>query len=285
MRIDFDITRAVAARHSVRTFDRKNPPSDETCQALTAFAHSAGNPFGIKDARIGLVRKAGLSGQKLGTYGVTRGAATFLGLGVPDREEAYIAGAYQMEATVLYATSLGIGTVWLGGTFTRNAFSAAFGFKRRLALPAIVALGYPAGTRLLERMMKSLAKSNTRKPWEELFFDNRIGYSLTKDAAGPYAQALENMRLAPSSLNGQPWRALRIGRHFHFYADFNDGITGQDRKMKYLDMGIALCHFHLTLLQQGVGGRFVNRNPGITVPDGYHYAMSWDWNDPTTPED
>jgi len=283
MLIDFDVNETIRKRCSVRTYDRKRTPDDGICRSVIDFALKTGNPFGVEGIRIGFVRKDGLSsGQKLGTYGVTRGAVAFLGLGVPDNLDAYAAAGYVFETAVLYATSLGLGTVWLGGTFTRSAFASAFGFNDELTLPAIAPIGYAAPRRMLERAMRSIAKSDSRKPWDRLFFDNRIGTPLPKTEAGPYADALSNVRLAPSSLNGQPWRILKIGDHFHFYADFNDALTGLDRKLKYIDMGIAICHFRITLEQAGIDGIIDKSDPGASAPADYHYIASW--HRATTPD-
>lgn len=275
MTIDFDVTAAISRRRSVRTFAPGLSPDADTCRRIMDFANASDNPFGVKGVRMALIRKDDLQGRKPGTYGVIRGATTYIGLGVPDNIEAYVAGGYQMEAVILYATSLGLGTVWLGGTLTRSAFARAFGFDDSLALPAISPIGHPAPKRLLERAMRSIARSDSRKPWGRIFFDRQAGVPLTETEAGAYAEALRNTRLAPSSLNAQPWRLIKIDDQFHFYADFSDSLKGLDRMLKYIDMGIALCHFSLCLGQSGIAGEFYKCDAPCTVPAGYHYVMSW----------
>lgn len=276
MTIDFDVNEAIRLRHSVRTYNSKRHLADDTWRRIMEFASKIDNPFGTDGIRIGFTRKSALSGQKLGTYGVTRGAVNFVGLGLSsDNIEVYLAGGYQFESLVLYATSLGLGTVWLGGTLTRSAFSSAFGFRGDITLPVISPVGYPAPRRLMERAMRAIAKSDARKPWDNLFFQDRIGRPLPEQDAAPYASALANVRLAPSSLNSQPWRIIKVGEHFHFYAEFSDSISTLERRFKYIEIGIAVCHFNLTLLQSGISGLVCVRDPGIGVPSGYHYAASW----------
>ncbi len=275
MKIDFDVTAAIRSRHSVRTYDPDLAPDEATCRKIMAFDSDVGNPFGVEGVSISLIRGDRLSDLKLGTYGVIRGASAFLGLTVPDNDEALIAGAYQMEAAILYATSLGLGTVWLGGTLRRQAFAKAFGLADGLILPAISPIGYPAPRRLLERVMRSAARSDSRKPWEKMFFSCCAGVPLTQSDAGPFAEALGNTRLAPSSLNAQPWRLIKDGERFHFYAQYSDSLSAFDRKLKHIDMGIALCHFSLTLDQAGIYGDFCKCDALPPTPAGYHYITSW----------
>lgn len=45
---------------------------------------------------------------------------------------------------MLYAQSLGIGTVWIGGTMDRAAFEATMELGENEVMPCVSPLGYPA---------------------------------------------------------------------------------------------------------------------------------------------
>ena len=80
---------------------------------------------------------------------------------------------YGMEKNILFVTALGLGTCWLGGTLKRAGFARKIGLSADEFMPAITPVGYPADKRsLTDRAFRFMAKSDKRKPWEELFFDN-----------------------------------------------------------------------------------------------------------------
>ena len=81
-----------------------------------------------------------------------------------------------------------------------------------------------------------------------------------------YLGTLENVKLAPSAMNKQQWRVIKQSNRFHFYID-------QDRFVKYIDLGIALCHFHLIVLEKGLTGDFKIFNPNLETKN--HYIISW----------
>ncbi|WP_083248367.1 nitroreductase family protein [Desulfuribacillus stibiiarsenatis] len=65
---------------------------------------------------------------------------------------------YTLEQLILYATSKGLGTCWLGGTFTKSSFERMVQLKEHEILPIITPVGYPAENKsLIERMMRYLA--------------------------------------------------------------------------------------------------------------------------------
>lgn len=67
-------------------------------------------------------------------------------------------------------------------------------------------------------------------------------------------------------MNKQPWRVIKQGDMFHFYID-------QDSSVKYIDLGIVICHFHLTVLEKGLTGNFEITNPNLETKN--HYVISW----------
>ena len=49
-----------------------------------------------------------------------------------------------MEKAILYATGLGLGSCWLGGTFRRSRFAERISARSDEIVPAVASLGYPA---------------------------------------------------------------------------------------------------------------------------------------------
>ena len=297
----------IARRYSCRTYQER-PIEERDRHRLTAFMESRRvGPLG-SEARFGLIaaepddRRAL---RRLGTYGFIKGATGFVVGAVhrgPKDLEDY---GYLLEEVILYATALGLGTCWLGGTFTRSTFVRRFGgLEGGETMPAVVATGYPADDGA-ERI-RQREEGDRRMPAAELFFDGRWGepLELGKAAAGgqaepgsvpgaggyarapdldPYARALEAVRMGPSATNKQPWRIVRGGSDWHFYLRRTKGYGKGSLAFKALriadlqrvDMGIALCHFELVAREAGLDGRWVADDPGLAVPDGVEYTATW----------
>ena len=77
------------------------------------------------------------------------------------------------------------------------------------------------------------------------------------------------LRLAPSALNKQPWRVLKEDNNIHFYLTNLKGLTK-------IDIGIALCHFHLSAIENNINGEFVSLNSIKDKQDkNFTYITSW----------
>lgn len=212
----FSIQEAVTKRYSVRTYDSKTVEK-ETREKIYDFAKMQKNPLGPKIKIQFIEKKTGANGEKLGTYGIIKGAELYLGVTVPNETYAPEALGYEFEELVLYATSLGLGTCWLGGTFNRSAFAAAMKIGEGEIFPILSPLGYPAQKKsLTEQIMRISTKADARLPWKDLFFKDKFGSILTEEDAGKYRFPLEMLRLAPSAVNKQPWRVVFSDGKVHF---------------------------------------------------------------------
>ena len=220
----------------------------------------------------------------LGTYGFIRGANAFIiGAGKPEGKWLEDFG-YLMETIILYLTSLGLGTCWLGGSFTRSAFARRISLKDDEHIPTVTALGEIAGGDSSRRgLIRRFAKGERRLPWEKLFFDQDFDHPMSESEAGSDNLALEMVRLAPSASNKQPWRVVRDGKNFHFYLQRTPGYRESMLKrvlgifdLQRVDMGIALCHFGLSMKELGDQGDWVVKEPTIKKPDELmEYTASW----------
>ena len=169
--------------------------------------------------------------KSLGTYGVIKGASLFIAGAVTRGARAMEDFGFGMERNILFATTLGLGTCWLGGTLNRAGFARKIGLAPEELMPAISPVGYSAEKRsLTDRAFRFMAKSDKRKPWEDLFFDDRPGNPLVKENAGACGQALESVRIGPSASNRQPWRIIREGASCHFFLAAHAGLRQDVRR-------------------------------------------------------
>ena len=233
------------------------------------------NPFGPKIRVQYIERKSAANGEKLGTYGVIRGTDSFLGVTVKDGEFALEALGYDFEQLVLYAASIGLGTCWLGGTFNRSAFAAAMEIEEGELFPILSPIGYPADNKsLIERIMRGTTGADKRQDWSKLFFCGSFENPITQQQSCEYAFPLEMLRLAPSAVNVQPWRVVLKEDCVHFLKKHSAApLGGMD--MQRIDLGIAICHFHLAVQEMGIEGGFEYIEPDFAVPSDLKYVITW----------
>lgn len=273
---EFPVEKTVRARRSVRTYEER-PLSKEDKEKITSCIAALSNPFSVK-VSIGLLeKKSAANGEKLGTYGVIKGAGDYLGAAVTEGELSLEALGYSFEKLILYAAALGLGTCWLGGTFNRSGFSEAMGIKENERFPAISPIGYPLDKkRITDTLSRWIAKADKRKGWEELFYQDDFSHPLTETEAGDYAFPLEMLRLAPSAVNKQPWRVVKEKNNLHFYKTKAAEDTKTKIDIQRVDVGIATCHFHLAALEKNLPGEFKKlTKPGVQSPEQLQYVYSW----------
>ncbi len=216
--------------------------------------------------------------KKLGTYGTIQGAQDFIVGAVENSEYDREHFAYVLESIILAATDLGLGTVWLGGTFNRSLFSAKIKRKESEVVPAITPIGYPAARTPKEVTIRSYAKADKRFPWEKLFFEGDFSSPLIQEKDKNYSTLLENVRLGPSAGNFQPWRIVKEPNedNFHFYVLYTDDKMGKIYNVfRRLDIGIAVSHFNHTAQELGILGKWEFNDPEIIKREGLQFITSW----------
>lgn len=233
-----EVLQLCRSRRSVRSFDSR-ALSDAHSQALSQFMQSVENPFGVP-----LRFKWLHGGQTQLPCPVVSGCELYVGGAVQRQQGFELAYGYSFERLVLFAQSLGIGTVWIGGTFTRDAFQQQMGLAEGELMPCATPMGYAAEKMSLkETLMRKAISADSRLAEEELFFSGSFSAPLDMAAAGSLADVLQAVRLAPSAVNRQPWRLLVCGDAVHFYRTGKAHVSEAAGDMQLIDMGIALCHF------------------------------------------
>lgn len=263
------ITDQIMKRRSVRTFDGQELQQDDKTKLLS-FAETIENPFGIP------VRFKFLQAKEHGlSCPVVSGTELYVGGKIKRMTNANVAFGYSFEMLVLYAQSLGIGTVWLGGTMNRAAYEQAMELAADEIMPCASPLGYPAKKMSLrEGTMRKAIKADERLPFEELFYDGDFKTPLTKERAGAFLQPLEMVRLSPSAVNKQPWRVVVVDNAAHFFLKRSKGMGhGADIDIQKVDIGIALCHFALTAEENGLSIQFTQVDSiSVSEPDVEYIA-------------
>ena len=274
-RLPINVKEVIKRRISNRTYEERSL-TEEDKKKLLEFNSTLTNPFGVEVKVQYISKEKGADDVQLGTYGTIKGAKDFLAITVKDQPYAMEAIGYQFENLVLYATDIGIGTVWLAGTFKRKDFINAIEIGEDDLFPCICPLGYPAQKQsFLEKITKASLGSKKRKDWDKLFFLDDFTKALTKADAGIYEDALEMLRLAPSATNSQPWAVVKEGNKFHFFCNYKNTLNDDVKKIKHIDIGIALSHFHQTAMSKGLNGNLQIEDIGFSIPDNMHYVLSY----------
>ena len=263
-----DLMEIIKGRKSVRTFNGEQL-SDVHRKLLEEYVEGITNPFDIPVKFVFLdAKEQGLSSP------VLSGEQLYAAGKVEKKPYADVAFGYAFEKLVLYAWSLGIGTVWIGGTMKREDFEKAAGLKSGEMMPCVSPLGYPADKRSLKEIMmrKGIGADNRISP-DKLFFNEKWGSPITP--SGDMTDIFEMVRLAPSAVNKQPWRIIFKDGTYHFYEKKDKGyVNDSTGDLQKIDVGIALCHFTLGLENLGKQYGISLSDPGIGIPGDAEYIAS-----------
>lgn len=282
------ITEIIRKRYSCRTYIRRPVEKDLKDQLEQFLTDSPAGPFG-SCPRFELITatdedRDALKG--LGTYGFIKDPAGFIVGAIRQSPKNLEDFGYLMERNILYATDLGLGTCWLGGSFTRSTFAKKIGTGEDETLPAVAAIGYMAPKmRMVEKAIRWGAGAEDRKPWKALFFKNGFDRYLSAEDIGKWADPLEMVRIAPSASNRQPWRIVYESAtgQFHVYLQRTKRYQTRNKMMfgmadlQRVDMGIAMCHFETTCKDSGLSGKWGFHEPDIgNLPESIEYVVSWE---------
>ncbi len=261
----------IKKRRSVRTYDEKTV-SEEAMKELLTLAENIENPYGLPVSfKLLSAKKDNLSCP------VVVGTDLYIGGRIKNEKYCNEAFGFSFELMILYALSLDLGTVWLGGTMNREEYEKAMNLKEDELMPCASALGYFTDKMSVrEVLMRKAIKANERNAFEALFFYGDFNTALTKEKAGKLLTPLEMVRLAPSAVNKQPWRVVVCENKAHFYLVRNKEVTqGKALDMQKIDMGIALCHFAVASKETGLDISFEINEPNIEKPKGAEYIATY----------
>ena len=268
-------------RKSVRSYDGTGLKQEEL-ETLKKCMSEIANPFGIP------VRFVLLDAEKHGLSSpVLTGEKYYVAGIVPKVPNAEVAYGYSFEKLILFATSLGIGTVWIGGTMPREKFEQAAGLSEGEMMPCITPIGYPAKKRSFkETMMRKTIRADSRMLSKKFVFDEVPDWPLEYEQKTQIGDLIEMVRWAPSAVNRQPWRIIVKDNLYHFYEKKERGFVKEATgDLQKIDVGIALCHFVAGLNERGIWPEIVIDDPKIKIPEDMEYIASVKALFPKKPDD
>jgi nitroreductase len=136
------------------------------------------------------------------------------------------------EQLMLYLTTKGFGTCWLGGASAKS--------KTNFELPYIITIAFGIAENGFREDITNIKRKNL----------NEIAKGEIKSEA--MKEIMETIRIAPSAMNLQPWRLVVEGDYIHiFKAQPNIIIRNFVTKVQYIDIGIATAHIFIAIENQG----------------------------------
>lgn len=145
-----------------------------------------------------------------------------------DREGALENVGFMFQQLDLYIQSLGMGACWLGMGRMNKRTMPETAADDGLKFAMLIAFGYP--------------KEEARRSGTSEFKRKALGEISDREDA-----RLEPARLAPSSVNSQPWYFAHDGETIHAHC-IRRGVFGAKAlgDMNRIDMGIALAHMYVS---------------------------------------
>lgn len=164
------------------------------------------------------------------SYGMFKNVHGFIAMvGRSDHPNLKEVLGYFGEKLILLATSMGLGTCWVGGTYKKDSCICEVEPGERLE--AIITIGYvEENQHMKEKVISSFAKRKRKKAVDMLQSDEQVPDWIL--------EGLEAVEKAPSAMNKQPveflWKDGTLKAHIEGEHGFEE-----------MDLGIAKLHFEL----------------------------------------
>ena len=171
--------------------------------------------------------------------------------------KSMVDAAFKAQIAVMELSRNKIGTVWIGGTFNRQQAGIDFpDYEIVCCIP--YGNESPNITQIARNLMKSV-RSDTRKPFEQLFYNVQEMKSYTEAESGDLLPMFMALRSGPTAINQQGWSFAVDGKEMHVY---------YDDALNYIepDTGIALGNIALLVKENGIEPNFFVKE---TPPPSY----------------
>ena len=240
-------------------FYKTTPVSEESFKEIEKFLDSRKRL--VNDISVEIKTFSNDAVEKLkgiaGYYGNIVEAPNYIVL-LSDVKDYYIENAgYIGECLILKARDLGLGTCWI--TFKNSdEIKKALDISSDKEVVAIIALGYPdtskgtkkSAVKVGENYSKASMDLESTTPYklgvEDIVYVDTWGNNATVELLEEryLIDAFSISRLAPSTLNQQPWRFIIDGGKVVLAIKQDDFATDYERK---IDTGIALLYFSIVI--------------------------------------
>jgi len=225
-----DLIKAIDHRVSRRSFEKK-AISKEKLDLLQEMIDL------FKEVDIRMVVNDGDSFKRIKkSYGYFTNVDSYIVL-VSNNEDKtnYKKLGYYTEQLVLKATSLDIGTCWIGTNIDKTS---EFDLKENEVIIAIIALGIVKEDLSNKEKIIHFSTHRSVRVIDSFMVESDV--SLTEDIIN----GLKALAKAPSAINRQPVRLTYLNNVIHAYVE-------KENKNTCLDLGIGMLHFELGSGLQG----------------------------------
>jgi len=270
-----DIIEIIKKRKSCRTYSHVAlTPADK--KNLESFIIENSKGFENEVVNFRIIEKNIDDKQMKLDYGMIKGHNTYILGTAKSTTASRVNYGNLMEKVVLKSTEMDLSTCWIGA-FDSTYFNDIF-IEDGFEIPSIIIVGYyDDKPTYQDKLLRFSVKASKRQGWDKLFFNYKEKSPLTPENIKKYSDSLEMVRLAPSSGNKQPWRVFfdDSADEFHF---FKKSISKRYelRGLHDIDMGIALSHFELTSLQNGLSGNWTKHaKETLKSINDLQYIITW----------
>lgn len=228
-------------RRSVRSFLKKELPTEIINKLRSEVTYINSHEAGL-NFQLAIGDGTPFEGFRR-SYGMFRNVSNYLMAIIdPTFEYAEERAGYMAEKFVIELVKLGLGSCFVGATFSRNDITAQPEVYEKI--PFVVAFGYEDAdnTSLMGKLTSAMAHrkeksidSFLRNPDESRKLASKAGIDLDL--------ALKAVQCAPSALNRQPVRlsVKECNGKVNLYAEV------EDYKKNAVDLGIAKCNIALAI--------------------------------------
>ena len=238
-----DLYDAMSKRMSVREYGDQIV-SPELCDKVDAFIEKINKEEDVfqSKTRFLLMRE---DFSRIWTYGFVGGNKYWLcGCTNKDNEFSEAAFGLKMEKIILYLTSLGLDTVWLGGTYTASCFTKALKLDEKTEkLVCVSPVGYrnPNKKGIISYFMK-----RKRNEWAKNFVFEKPSQPMTEEKCIFFTKdIIEVSRWLPSAMNKQVYAFVFKDKNTHIFDNGSSGLY---------DGGIAMTHVEIACQNYELNG-------------------------------
>ncbi len=269
-----DIEDIIRKRKSCRSYSDRKIGNDIMAEVMTMLRDV--ESIATSAIQLKYLGGSGTKGnERVGTYGMISGATDYIAIIARREGNDPVEIGRLFETAVIQLADLGLDTCWLGGSFNRKDFEGRLDLGSSEYIPIVSPVGYGKERfSILDSSVRAMVGADTRKPWNEMFFNENALNPLEKDKAGAFRIPLEMVRLGPSASNKQPWRVIVDSKGCHFYLSRDKGYGLKTYDLQLNDIGIAMCHFELTASQWGMAGSWKSESHPAT-PAEWEYVRSY----------
>jgi nitroreductase len=211
---------AMFVRKTVRKY-KMNPIDQTVLDGIMDFAKSLPALYQEIEVHYNLLKLDDMNHNFNGTFTVK--APYYLVITSEDAPGYLMNAGYLMQQISLYLTAKGLGSCYLGMLKPKKESIMESGFKY------VITLAFGEG----EHDIYRTSEKYKRLPIEDIaVFKSEVKKNIkTMIQAG---------RIAPSSMNSQPWRFVVYDNRIHVFCKKNFFLTGVLNEMKLIDIGVCL---------------------------------------------